>query len=183
MDRYHADLDGPAKIGHQTAFVGSLIYGVSQSMNFLVNALAFWYGGKLIIRGEYDINRMFTVFMAIIFGSMSAGRAFAFAPDLSKAKESARIIFSLLDRRPEIDTLDPSGKQLEISAVKGHIEFCNVKFRYPTRKNVKVLRGVDVEAKPGQTIALVGQSGCGTFSKTIYYDIIVDRKINYHSIT
>ncbi len=45
-------------------------------MNFLVNALAFYYGGKLITDGKYDIEKMFTVFMAIIFGSMSAGRAF-----------------------------------------------------------------------------------------------------------
>ncbi|VDK29693.1 unnamed protein product [Gongylonema pulchrum] len=37
----------------------------------------------------------------------------------------------------------------------------NVHFRYPTRKNVKVLNGLDLVVEPGQTVALVGHSGCG----------------------
>jgi ABC-type multidrug transport system fused ATPase/permease subunit len=36
-----------------------------------------------------------------------------------------------------------------------------VRFRYPTRQNVTILRGLDISAKPGQMVALVGSSGCG----------------------
>lgn len=39
--------------------------------------------------------------------------------------------------------------------------FQGVGFCYPTRKNVQVLQGLDVSVKPGQTLALVGGSGCG----------------------
>lgn len=34
-------------------------------------------------------------------------------------------------------------------------------FRYPTRKNDWVLRGLNLKIKPNETIALVGESGCG----------------------
>lgn len=45
--------------------------------------------------------------------------------------------------------------------IEGDIEFTNVKFRYPTRPDVQVLKGLTIRAKPGETVALVGTSGCG----------------------
>ena len=43
----------------------------------------------------------------------------------------------------------------------GDIKFSDVEFFYPTRKTVQVLQGLSFEIKKGQTIALVGSSGCG----------------------
>ena len=55
------------------------------------------------------------------------------------------------------------GKQVFVnpSDFKGKIEFHNVWFRYPTRKNDWVLRGLNLEISPNETVALVGESGCG----------------------
>ena len=39
--------------------------------------------------------------------------------------------------------------------------FHGVHFQYPNRPTVPVLRGLNLEVKPGQTVALVGASGCG----------------------
>ncbi len=44
---------------------------------------------------------------------------------------------------------------------KGKIEFHNVWFRYPTRKTDWVLRGLNLKINPSETVALVGESGCG----------------------
>ncbi|KAF0493107.1 multidrug resistance protein MDR [Gigaspora margarita] len=57
---------------------------------------------------------MFTIFVAIIFGSMSAGRAFAFAPDIAKAKSAAASIMSLIECVPTIDTWSNTGKNVNI---------------------------------------------------------------------
>ena len=43
----------------------------------------------------------------------------------------------------------------------GEIKLNNVGFRYPTRRKVKVLRNLNIAVNPGQTVALVGTSGCG----------------------
>ena len=45
--------------------------------------------------------------------------------------------------------------------MEGSIQLRSVKFRYPTRPDVKVLRGLTLDVKPGQKLALVGSSGCG----------------------
>ena len=70
---------------------------------------------------------------------------------------------------------DKSLKKLDIKDVKGHIEFRNVWFRYPTRKTDFVLRNLSLKVEPGQSIALVGESGCGksTFVNLLmrFYDV------------
>ena len=43
----------------------------------------------------------------------------------------------------------------------GTIQLRNVRFRYPTRPDVKVLRGVTLTVQKGRKLALVGSSGCG----------------------
>lgn len=41
------------------------------------------------------------------------------------------------------------------------VTFKNVTFRYPTRPDTVVLNGLNLTVEPGQTVALVGSSGCG----------------------
>ena len=40
--------------------------------------LAFWYGGRLLLRGEYNPTDFFVIFVAIIFGGQAAGFLFGF---------------------------------------------------------------------------------------------------------
>lgn len=79
--------------------------------------------------------------------------------------------------------------------MKGKIEFRDVWFRYPTRKTDFVLRGLNLTVEPGQSVALVGESGCGksTFvnllmrfydpdSGAVYLDGEDIRNINLHDL-
>lgn len=45
--------------------------------------------------------------------------------------------------------------------MKGNIEFKDVKFSFPSRPNVPVLNGISLKINNGETVALVGSSGCG----------------------
>lgn len=55
----------------------------------------------------------------------------------------------------------PAATANTIDDFRGKIEFRDVAFSYPTRKAVTVLTGLSFEAMPQQTVALVGESGCG----------------------
>lgn len=137
----------------------STLYAASQSGMFLCVALGFWYGSTLIAAGEYRLEQFFICFNAIIFGAQSAGTIFSFAPDMGKAKQAAQELKTLFDRKPAIDSWSNDGERVE--HVDGTIEFRDVHFRYPTRPDQPVLRGLNLTVKPGQFVALVGQSGCG----------------------
>jgi len=103
--------------------------------------------------------QFFVCFSSVIFGAQSAGTIFSFAPDMGKSKQAASELKTLFDRKPEIDTWSTDGYKLD--RVEGNIEFRDVHFRYPTRPEQPVLRGLNLTVKAGQYIALVGASGCG----------------------
>ena len=100
-------------------------------------------------------------YLPTTFAAFQAGSVFSFAPDISSAKGAATDILKLLDSVPEIDAESSEGKVLSDKAVRGHVKFENVHFRYPTRPGVRVLHDLTLEIEPGTYIVLVGASGCG----------------------
>ena len=174
-EHYHQSLVAQGKASLKSILKSSTLYASSQSLSFLCIALGFWYGSGRIASGEYDLFQFFVCFSSVIFGAQSAGTIFSFAPDMGKAKQAATELKTLFDRKPDIDSWSPDGEKLE--HVEGTIEFRDVHFRYPTRPEQPVLRGLNLTVKPGQYVALVGASGCGK-STTIallerFYDPLV----------
>lgn len=80
-------------------------------------------------------------------------------PDISSARGAASDMVQLLDARPDVDAESIEGKTPQ--NVKGQIRLQDVHFRYPTRPDVRVLRGLNLSVEPGTYVALVGASGCG----------------------
>lgn len=70
---------------------------------------------------------------------------------------------------------DASKTRINPEDVKGKIEFKEVWFRYPTRKEEFVLKGLNITINPNESVALVGESGCGksTFVNLLmrFYDV------------
>ncbi|CAI4217577.1 unnamed protein product [Parascedosporium putredinis] len=159
LAQYKASLDRQQRASLISVLKSSLLYAASQSFMFLAFALGFWYGGTLIAKYEYDMFQFFLCFSAVIFGAQSAGSIFSFAPDMGKAHHAAAELKTLFDRKPAIDTWSEQGSPIE--SVEGAIEFRDVHFRYPTRPEQPVLRGLNLDVRPGQYVALVGASGCG----------------------
>ncbi|KAL2164185.1 hypothetical protein VTH06DRAFT_3399 [Thermothelomyces fergusii] len=159
LGQYRASLAAQQRASLISVLKSSLLYAASQSFMFLAFALGFWYGGTLIAKYEYDLFQFFIVFTSVIFGAQSAGTVFSFAPDMGKAVEASRELKTLFDRKPAIDTWSAGGDKVE--SIEGSIEFRDVHFRYPTRPEQPVLRGLNLTISPGQYVALVGASGCG----------------------
>jgi len=161
---FQKQLEAPFALGVRTAHISGFFVGMSQFVLFAVDCLAFWYGGKLIKNGDMDFLDFMVVLFAIILSAMALGQSSAMAPDASKGKAAAKAIFQLIDHKPEFDSSSPEGKMIDHETFEGKVELKDLKFRYPTRPDAKVLRGLNLTIKPGQVVALVGPSGCGKSS-------------------
>ncbi|KAM9387494.1 ATP-binding cassette sub-family B member 5 [Phaethornis superciliosus] len=158
-ERYITSLNGPYRDSLAKAPFYGFTYGVAQCANYFINAAVFRFGAWLIAHCLSNFENVFIVFSSIIFAAMNVGQSASLAPDYGKARMSAQRIFKLLDRKPLIDSYSEEGEKL--SNFEGNIEFRNVNFVYPMRPEVQVLQGLNVKVNKGQTLALVGSSGCG----------------------
>ncbi|KAL1609408.1 hypothetical protein SLS59_001774 [Nothophoma quercina] len=134
-------------------------YALSQSVDFLVMALGFWYGSKLIANGEYDVTQFFVIFIAIVFGGQGVAQFFSYSTSISKAGGSANYILWLRTVKPNIrETNETNGRG---PSDDGIIAMEDVQFRYKQRNASRVLRGISIKIQPGTFAAFVGPSGCG----------------------
>jgi ATP-binding cassette, subfamily B (MDR/TAP), member 1 len=99
------------------------------------------------------------VFMAILIGSISLAQLAPEMQAVNYACGAAAKLYETIDRIPGIDSSDLGG--LKPKKVEGHITFENVKFNYPSRPNVGVVRDLSISFPAGKTTALVGASGSG----------------------
>lgn len=173
IERYDESLQRASKVAKKSAIVGNFFYALSAGAGFWVVALGFWYGYQLMSRREYTSGQFFTIFTAVVFGSIQAGNVFNFVPDISNARGAGTSVFRLLDCTPLIDAESDGG--IDLVHCLGHVRFENVHFTYPSRPGIEVLKGIDLDIPPGTHGALVGGSGSGK-STTIqlierFYDV------------
>ncbi|KAH5054470.1 hypothetical protein HBI73_226010 [Parastagonospora nodorum] len=141
--------------------VTMLVHAFAESVNLAVTSLAFWYGGELLSQGEYTLREFFIAFMSVLIGSQTAGVLFGYSSDVSKAHAAANHIIALRDSRPPITT--STGSKITMTGCEKAplIEFRNVNFAYASRPNHNVLKGLNLSIQKGQSIGIVGASGCG----------------------
>uniref|UniRef100_A0A1I8A8S6 ABC-type xenobiotic transporter n=1 Tax=Steinernema glaseri TaxID=37863 RepID=A0A1I8A8S6_9BILA len=159
IDRYAEKLKYAREMGIRKATVTGIFTGAFLFILFGSMSIAFWFGTTLVMSGDVSPGTVFGVFWAVLLGAMRLGQAVPQISVIVAGKLSAGEIFSIIDRKPKIDCTSKSG--MTINDIKGKISFSNVHFHYPTRPNVKILNGVSYDIEPGQTVALVGHSGCG----------------------
>ncbi|RAL01225.1 ABC transporter ATP-binding protein [Aspergillus ibericus CBS 121593] len=143
------------------AWVGTLIFAFSDSVELCAMALTFWYGGQLLASREYDTVAFFVVYIAIIQGGQSAGQFFSFGPNIAQAKASANRILrerdasDVIRRDPEAEKLPTNDRRFTAD-----VEFQGVSFQYPARAT-PTFDGLDLTIPSGSFVAFVGASGCG----------------------
>ena len=131
---------------------------VSEALNYVMMAILLLFGGYRILRGRVFTTGDFLTIMSAI-GSMytPVRRSANIYNSLSTNIPSIGRIFEILDVVPEIaDTPDC----IKFEEFKSDITFENVDFSYKD-SDEKVLKNINLVAKKGETVALVGNSGGG----------------------
>lgn len=125
-------------------------------LNTLATAGVIAYGGYLAVTGQATVGVVtaFLIYVQQFFRPIQI--LSQFYTQAQSAIAGLERIFSLLD---EPSQLNDAPNAIEMPPMQGEVRFQNVSFGYTA--NQRVLKGVDLLAKPGQTIALVGQTGAG----------------------
>lgn len=130
-----------------------------------------WWGARMVQTGDMTIGQLvaFIAYTAIIGGAI--GGLGNFYTQIITAIGGTERIREILDEPIEIEI---PGEEQPGLALGGRIAFENVGFEYPSRPDVAVLHRISFDIRPGERIALVGQSGAGktTIASLIlrYYD-------------
>lgn len=122
-------------------------------------ALAFWYGGKLVVDGDANPDQLLQVFLPIFLAAFGVGQAQAYFSDVSRVGAASERVFSIVDRVPAIDNLSEEGT-IPLRC-EGHVELQNLFFAYPARPDTIVFSDFNLNIPAKTSMALVGQSGSG----------------------
>ncbi len=138
-----------------------IVYGLARSIWFFAYAACMVYGGKLVADEGVGIDTVFVVTQALIMGSVSIANSLAFAPNFQDGIMAAAKVKQLLQRQPKIQ--DPQLVLIRDQKWEsaGHVTYDETKFVYPSRQSSKILQGLNLHIQAGQSVALVGYSGCG----------------------
>ena len=126
----------------------------------LGQALVLNAGGRQILQGTLTLGewQKFSLYLVYVF--IPIGMLGMIISQMSQASASARRVFEILDAKN--DVVDKPGA-LDLPNLRGHVRFEQVTFRY-FDSGEAVLSEVDLEASPGQTVALLGATGSGKSS-------------------
>ncbi|KAK4184955.1 Leptomycin B resistance protein pmd1 [Podospora australis] len=159
LKKYTVELDHAVAGSVKPLSIIMICFGFTQAIEYWFMALGFWYGCKLVSTGETSMYDFFVAFMGVFFSGQATAQMFVFSTSITKGINSANYMFWLSELQPTVretpenkDTRPPAG---------GPIELDHVRFSYPLRPDAVILRGIDIEIKKGQFVAVVGASGCG----------------------
>ncbi|CAF5208789.1 unnamed protein product, partial [Rotaria magnacalcarata] len=112
-----------------------------------------------------SIGNIIAVVMIFVQDSSFIGYASPFLQSLAEARAAATAVYRLIEEEnvTEMQILDDYESGQKSTDINGDIQFENVDFTYPARKDVKVIRHLNLVARAGETTALVGKSGSGKF--------------------
>jgi ABC-type multidrug transport system fused ATPase/permease subunit len=181
-----------------TVYLNASYFPAIEFVSAVATVVVLLYGGDQVINGHLEVG--------ILVGFLAALNNF-FNPitQLSQLYTTYQAgmaaldkIFDLLDEQP---AMTEQADALELSQLRGELRFDHVSFAYPKRRGddggppVLALEDIDLTIAPGETVALVGETGAGksTFAKLVsrFYDVtsgrvLVDghdvREVSYASL-
>lgn len=133
--------------------------------------LVIWYGAGMVQDDDLKIGHLFSFILFMVFIGGSLGGLPDVYSQILKAVGATERLKEILDEEEE-PGIDKNQKEV---AVNGHVQYHNVRFSYPTRPESEVLKGISLEIKPGEKVALAGSSGAGKSTITSllmrFYDV------------
>ena len=139
----------------QTVFVR--LSPIMESLTGIMIAFLIFYSGKLIMRGEVDINNFFSFLAAMMLAYQPVRSLSTLSMVINQGLSAASRILPIIDHKNLIND-GLNAKPLIIS--RGNILFENLNFAYEMQEG-KILKNINLEFQGEKMTSLVGHSGSG----------------------
>jgi ATP-binding cassette subfamily B protein len=136
------------------AFVSFIVFALFGGI-----VLVLWYGARLVQAGDLSAGELTRFMLYTLFVGGALGSFAEFYSQIQRTLGASHRIRELLREVPE-DTSAAATHQPALR-LRGDVAFEDMTFRYPSRPEIEVLRGVSLAVRAGQRVALVGPSGAG----------------------
>ncbi len=154
----------------EAAGISSLFMPIIQIVAAIGTTIILIYGGYALKFGDITYGELFAFLQYSSMFFTPIMNLFTFYTLIQSGFAAGERIFEILDEDVKIKNCD---NPIILENIKGHIEFKSVDFSYNV--DVQVLNNIQLDIKPGQSIALVGRTGAGktTITKLLarYYDV------------
>ncbi|MEY3420802.1 MAG: hypothetical protein RIR48_1091 [Bacteroidota bacterium] len=157
--RYAGSVDQVVKISLEYARIRGLFFIFIITILFGGIFYILWRGAMMVQDGTMEAGDLFSF---IIYTGILGGAIASFGTlytQIIGAIGATERIQEILDTPSEVSLI--KSNESTVINIKGEVIYDNVHFSYPSRKDLHVLKGININIKPGQKIALVGQSGGG----------------------
>ncbi|WP_027089224.1 ABC transporter ATP-binding protein [Thomasclavelia saccharogumia] len=141
--------------GVKSQFYGALINPTTRFVNSLVYGAVGVFGAISVLNGHFSVGLLSSFLTYANQYTKPFNEISSVMTEMQTALAASQRVFSLLDETIETPVTDPQ----VINSVQGNVTLKNVFFSYDP--NVTLIENLNLEAKPGQTIAIVGKTGCG----------------------
>ncbi|KAI5194684.1 P-loop containing nucleoside triphosphate hydrolase protein [Aureobasidium subglaciale] len=178
MDSFERLLKPPRKQVVRASMTTNIWLAISYTTGTFVNALAYWWGSQLIMRGEYTQRDFLIILIAMLTSAQLWSGMFSLAPEFSRARLALSRVMTVIEmgssKHVGTPGADPakSGHDVEASGETktnnfthgrggAKVTFKNVDFAYPNRPDVKIIHDIAFSLPPNTFCGLVGPSGAG----------------------
>ena len=189
-EKYAVELKSAQKNAFVRGSLAATTMGLTFGIIYGMYGLGLWYGVKIMLddresddfanctiscQAEFNVTKellecvnscyrfepgsIVVCVFGVLQGGMGIGQSGTYVEAINLARAAAFDIYKIIARKSEIDSSSNAGEKPK--KFEGNIDFINVSFNYPSRKDVTVLKNLYLEIPKGKTVALVGPSGCG----------------------
>jgi ATP-binding cassette subfamily B multidrug efflux pump len=144
------------KASNRANITSGLMGPLMNMMNNLNYGVTAFAGGVLAIYGYVTVGTIAAFLNYTRQFSRPLNQIAQLYTTIQSAIAGAERVFAILEEEPEFEDTPES---VAMGVVKGHVHIKDLHFRY--LPDIPVIKGIDIEALPGQTIALVGPTGAG----------------------
>uniref|UniRef100_A0A673FKD3 ATP-binding cassette sub-family B member 10, mitochondrial n=1 Tax=Sinocyclocheilus rhinocerous TaxID=307959 RepID=A0A673FKD3_9TELE len=159
VQKYSEKVDHIFELAKKEAVLSAGFYGVTGLSGNIIILSVLYKGGLLMASEAMTIGQLSSFLMYAFWVGISIAGFSSFYSELMKGLGAGTRLWELMDRKPEFPLNE--GLVLKPEQLKGELDFCNVCFAYPTRKDSPIFQDLNLSVPAGSVMAVVGSSGSG----------------------